>query len=187
MHASFFLLTVIFAICPKWHLIHLNYQRIYNRYKIRQWLFWFCSKNRERDSTKTWTRALLVVIFCNIWPKCLLVNNIALPHLRKHSRSTTIKWGLESRASCEILFFRLQKCLLDLHGKSLPVAEWQPFNMLRRNSISGHIKYIGICTLLRKNQHDVWSWINRAQRDQWSLKHSAPSHLFALSRESFMQ
>lgn len=45
MHASFFLLTVVFAICPKWHLIHLNYQRIYNRYKIRQWLFWFCSKN----------------------------------------------------------------------------------------------------------------------------------------------
>lgn len=103
MHVSFFLLTVVFAICPKWHLIHLTYQRIYNRYKIRQWLFWFCSKNRERDSTKTWMRALLVVIFCNIWPKRLLVNNIALPHLWKHSRSTTIKWGLESWASCEIL------------------------------------------------------------------------------------
>lgn len=82
-------------------------------------------------------------------------------------------------------------------GKSLPVIEEWAFNMLRRDSTLGYVKHIRTCTLLRKKptntnkkkktQHYVWSWINRARRDQWSLTHSVPSHLFAPSKESCLQ
>lgn len=156
-----FLLTAVFAICPKWHLIHLNYQRRYNGYQIWQWLFWFCSsRNRERVSTNTWRKVLLMVIFCYIGLQSLLENNRALPRFQNHSRSINVRWELESQASDNSLSLQATELSAWCHGKSLPVIEWRSFNRLRRNSILGHIKYVGICIYQEKNPpwYKVLNW-----------------------------
>lgn len=63
MHASSFLLTAVFSICET----GLNSLELSEDIQCI-----FCSRNREKHSTKIWSRVLFVVI---------LENHIALSHL----------------------------------------------------------------------------------------------------------